>query len=419
MSAGTRVETQQIQLSASLLPNSTPASWRSPSGQFAFGFYSQGQGNVFVVAIWLVSRKNETVVWTAQRNDPAVTSNAKLQLTMDGKLVLMDGQGKEKVIAGNASVKASSACMLDSGNFVLYNNNNIIWQSFDYPTDTLLGGQSLLPTGHQLVSSSSQNSHSSGRYRLKMQDDGNLVLYPVNTADTAPDAYWASDTSKVGFRTHLYLNQTGSLQITNGSDGSSVKSLVSDSSLANDGSRIIYRATLDFDGIFRLYAHFNNGSIQKVDYWPEEENACVVKGFCGFNSYCTFNDIQPVCTCLPGFDFIHPTDFTLGCKRSFQEEQCTGENEKDSANSYNMKSMGNTKWVDFPYFKTKMLQEEDCSSACFTDCNCEAAFYDDRDGSCMKHRLPLRYLRRPTATEDGATLVLEGGKQELQERDGE
>lgn len=93
------------------------------------------------------------VVWTAGRDDPPVTSNAKLQPTMDDKLVLIDGQGEKKVIARNASAKASFASMHDSGNFVLYNNNSsIIWQSFDYPTDTLLGSQSL-PNGNQLASS--------------------------------------------------------------------------------------------------------------------------------------------------------------------------------------------------------------------------------------------------------------------------
>ncbi|TKY54866.1 G-type lectin S-receptor serine/threonine-protein kinase RLK1 [Spatholobus suberectus] len=409
MCAGTRVETQppkqQIKPSASLLPNSTPAWWPSPSGQFAFGFYPQGQGSVFVVAIWLISGKNETVVWTAQRNDPEVTSNAKLQLTMDGKLVLMDGQGEDKVIAGNASAKASSASMLDSGNFVLYNNNSsIIWQSFDYPTDTLLGGQSL-PNGHQLVSSSSQNGHSSGRYRLKMQDDGNLVLYPVNTSDKAPDAYWYSNTFNSGFKTHLYLNQTGSPLIINGSDGGIIGNLDGDSSLANNGSRIIYRATLNFDGIFRLYAHFNNGSIQKVENWPRGKNSCRVKGFCGFNSYCTFNDAQPECSCLSGFEFIYPTDSTLGCKRRFQKEDCSGE--KDSATFYDMKQMEDIVWVDDPYFQAEMSQE-DCSSTCLADCTCEAAFYDGE--SCMKQRLPLRYLRWSIENEAGAMLFLKVGK---------
>ena len=47
---------------------------------------------------------------------------------------------------------ATSAAMLDSGNFVLYDNDsNVIWESFDFPTDTILGGQNL--SSKELVSS--------------------------------------------------------------------------------------------------------------------------------------------------------------------------------------------------------------------------------------------------------------------------
>ncbi|KAK7388692.1 hypothetical protein VNO78_23519 [Psophocarpus tetragonolobus] len=101
---------------------------------------------------------------------------------------------------------------MEVGESIVPNGDGACWDSpsgqfaFD-PTDTLLGGQSL-PNAHQLVSTSSQNSHSSGRYRLKMQGDGNLVLYPVNTTDTDSDAYWASDTSMVGWKAHLFLFST-------------------------------------------------------------------------------------------------------------------------------------------------------------------------------------------------------------------
>ncbi|RDY02866.1 G-type lectin S-receptor-like serine/threonine-protein kinase LECRK1, partial [Mucuna pruriens] len=404
MSAGTIVETQKIEPGASLVPTSNPAWWRSPSGEFAFGFYPQEQGNVFVIAIWLVSGENKTVVWIARRDDPPVTSNAKLQLTMDGKLVVIEEYGQEKVIADSA--KASSASMLDSGNFVLYDNNSsIIWQSFDYPTDTLLGGQSL-PSGHQLVSSSSQNNHSSGGHRLLMQYDGNLVLYPVNTANLGSDAYWATMTFNNGFETVLYLNQTGLLNIMNRSDGRLrlMETINDKSSLPNAGNQITYRATLDFDGRFHLYAHFNNGSIPQV-WQAGQEYPCGLKGFCGFNSFCTFNDVQPVCDCiLRDFELIDPTNSNLGCKRSFRKQDCIGN--EDSATFYDMKQVeGKIIWSDSPYFKA-MMSQENCSSACLADCDCEAVFYDDKEGSCMKQSLPLRYLRRPREVEVGAGALL-------------
>ena len=81
---------------------------------------------------------------------------------------------------------------IPKGNFVIYNSDqDVIWESFDYPTDTLLPGQRLL-AGQELISSMSDTHHSSGIFRLKMQTDGNLVQYPVDTPDTAPYSFYTS-----------------------------------------------------------------------------------------------------------------------------------------------------------------------------------------------------------------------------------
>lgn len=67
--------------------------------------------------------------------------------------------------------------MLDSGNFVLYDSDQkIIWQSFDHPTNALFPAQTLNPES-ELFSSVSEFNESTGRFRLKMQDDGNLVVF--------------------------------------------------------------------------------------------------------------------------------------------------------------------------------------------------------------------------------------------------
>ncbi|XP_027368791.1 G-type lectin S-receptor-like serine/threonine-protein kinase LECRK1 [Abrus precatorius] len=416
MFASTRAQTQppkqHIALGTTLFPNSTHSSfWPSPLGQFAFGFYPEAQGTGFVVAIWLVSGKSKTVVWTANRNDPAVTSNAKLQLTMDGKLVLKYEQGQAKVIAVNTNnAKASFACMLDSGNFVLYDkNSSIIWQTFDFPTDTLLGGQSLFGES-QLVSSSSEMKPSSGRFRLKIHD-GALGLYPVNTSDLQWDAYWTStstSTPSSSSKIYLYLNQTGQLELKNVSDFT-VEWLLSHSSLYGNEEQIIYRATLDPDGIFRLYVHFNNGTVQEVERWPGDEKACGVKGFCGFNSYCTVDDEHPVCNCLDGFEFIDPNERTLGCKSTFEREECRWEKDGAAATLYNMTLMKNLVGEDRVYFMAKMSQEDDCTSACLFDCNCWASLYDSQARNCKKLWVPLRYVRRKQSSDPETSLFLKVG----------
>ena len=140
-----------ILLGFSLSPNANRTSWLSPSGLFAFGFYPQVDG--FAIGIWLVNQTEKTIIWTANQDDPPVSSNATLNLTIDG-LLLITEQGRELSIidVDQEDRPATSAAMLDSGNFVLYgNDSNVIWESFDFPTDTILGGQNL--SSKELVSS--------------------------------------------------------------------------------------------------------------------------------------------------------------------------------------------------------------------------------------------------------------------------
>ncbi|XP_023901211.2 G-type lectin S-receptor-like serine/threonine-protein kinase LECRK3 [Quercus suber] len=376
-----------------------PGSWLSPSNRFAFGFYQQGSG--FAVGIWLVSQDNRTVVWTANRDDPLVTSNAMVYFNRDGKLVLRTEQGQEQFIASSAKESVSYAAMLDSGNFVLYDTDNkAIWQSFENPTDTILGGQTV-SSGSQLYSSLNKSDHSTGKFYLRMQPDGNLVLYPATSEDNPPDAYWVSDTYIPGgvHKNQLYLDFNGSLILINESTGATVLTLYSNFyggiNPNNNNNNTIYRATLDVDGIFRLYSHtyYENGSYHVSRLWSAPSNPCDVKGSCGFNSFCTQDNNQSDCRCLPGHDFVDPNRRTLGCERNFSRAGCRGA--KENATFYYISTIKNMTWGDIPYFAAEMSMEE-CSSSCLEDCNCGAALFKNNN-SCQKQQFPLKYVRRDTA----------------------
>ncbi|KAE7998294.1 hypothetical protein FH972_002852 [Carpinus fangiana] len=202
----------------------------------------------------------KTVVWTANRDDPPVSSNATLLFASDGRLVLQMGQEPVAVVAESSG--SASASMLNSGNFVIYNSDQgIIWQSFDYPTDTLLPSQRLF-AGHEIVSSISETQHSTGIFRLKMQTNGNLVQYPVDTPDTAPYSFYTSFNIR-----NLTAKET------------------------------IYRTTIDVDGIFRLYSH-NLKTERKL----------------------------AECVCLPGFEMVQQGNWTAGCERNFTVESWNSKN---------------------------------------------------------------------------------------------
>jgi len=378
-----RNHTKVISLGSSLSPNVNRTSWLSPSGHFAFGFYPRGDG--FAIGIWLINQNEKTVTWTANRDDPPVSSNATLDLTRDG-LLLRAGPYN---ISDEPSEPADSAAMLDSGNFVLYDNNSaVIWQTFDSPTDTILGGQDL---SNELVSSVSKSNQSSGRYSLVTQPDGDLVAHPVDTLDQfyeLLDTYWSARITDFSSIT-VTLNHSGVLFLRG--PGLSVRILASSHYPDNKNGTIIHRATLDADGIFRLYVHQyfeSDNSSSMLKEWEALASQCEVSGFCGFNSYCSVDGIKALCNCFPGFHFVNTSNKFLGCFRNFDDNAFT--RSENPAMQYGVDHLENIMWSDYPYSVVQM-KKEDCGKSCLEDCNCAAVLYTD--GSCNKYKLPLRYSR--------------------------
>jgi hypothetical protein len=137
------------------------------------------------------------------------------------------GNGEKSV--ANAIRPAAVASLLNFGNFVLYDSNStIIRQIFDYPTDTFLPNQ-LLRVRSQLVSSSFETNHSMGIFRIKMQSDGNIVMYKyaVGIPDTPDYAYWSAVTNFVGNNATLMLDKNGCQYMLN-STGVAVKNITNE-----------------------------------------------------------------------------------------------------------------------------------------------------------------------------------------------
>ncbi|XP_015900851.3 G-type lectin S-receptor-like serine/threonine-protein kinase LECRK1 [Ziziphus jujuba] len=369
-----------------LSPNTINSSWPSPSGLFSFGFYPEGNG--FRVGIWMATDKPETrvVVWTANPDVPPCSPDATLELK--GRLVLRTEQGEEKNVTYNDDLPdpATSAAMLDDGNFQLFNGSGyLMWQSFDYPTDTILGGQ-VLTSDSWLQSSISRSDHSSGLFMLRMQNDGNLVCYPANISNNPDTAYWSSGT--FSYAAMLNLSHLGYLSLE-GSYGKPIRFL-SNGSYPVKNKTIIHRATLDSDGIFRKYSHYivSNVSSKVTEKWSSMQNPCDVKGICGLNSFCQVVNNKSECSCYPGFVSVEPSMMFLGCYQNFSAESYGDKEEADPALRYNFTSLNNIRWDDPPY-TVEILMEEACKGSCMNDFNCWAVLYEST--RCRKYNFPLRY----------------------------
>ncbi|KAL8110610.1 G-type lectin S-receptor-like serine/threonine-protein kinase LECRK3 [Apium graveolens] len=370
---------------SSLTPTGN-SSWLSPSGLFAFGFYPQGDNHYRVGIFFAGLAVNKTVVWTANRDDPPVSDDATLHLTTEGRLILQQQSQDSITDVVTADQSISSASMLDSGNFVLYDSNQtMIWQSFDHPTDAILPGQ-ILSKGQELISSMSNSDYSKGIFRLIMQSDSNLVQYPVDATSNSEHAYWKTDTYGVGgVNVTLNLDPDGHLYLLNNS-----ATIVMNLTDAFPEKQRIYLMKIDPDGILRLYSFTvdRRGNSSSV-VWQSSVDRCEPKGICGLNSYCTFYDNEPKCECAPGFNHVSSGNWTAGCQRNYTNYRCQNNERRIQ---YSMRSLENIFWEDDPYSVLKVVSTEECKSACLQDCNCEAAFY--KDGDCKKQRLPLRYGRR-------------------------
>ncbi|KAB2616959.1 G-type lectin S-receptor-like serine/threonine-protein kinase RLK1 [Pyrus ussuriensis x Pyrus communis] len=386
-------QAQQMQSNISRGSSLTPttnSSWLSRSGVYAFGFYKQGNG--YAVGIFLAGIPQTTIVWTAKRDDPPLSTNVTLDFTSDG-FSLKPTQGQSFVIEYTSG---SSASMLDSGNFVIYNaRQDIVWQSFEHPTDTLLPGQTLFAED-ELFSAKSESDHSTGIFRLKMQADGNLVQYPVNTPYKAEYAYYSSGTDGRGKNVTLHFAADGHLYLLNDTH-SNIRNITNGGLPADQAT--IYLMRIDADGIFRLYSHDLNHNGSRSMVWESSNDKCDPKGVCGLNSYCVLLDLEAECRCLPGFVSANQRNKTSGCSRNLVADGCEHKNE---TLKYTMEELESTTWEDISYVDLTLSDKEACKRACLEDCNCEAALFDDT--SCKKQRLPLRYGRRQVNTSNVALI---------------
>ncbi|GMQ04711.1 hypothetical protein CsSME_00050042 [Camellia sinensis var. sinensis] len=174
-----------ITLGLSICAIGDNSSWISPSEEFAFGFRQLDNTNIFLIAIWYAKIPNKTIIWHANTTSP-VQTESKVELTASGlTLNSPNGQAIWKAPLP-LDTTISYATMLDTGNFVLSSStNNFVyaWQSFSYPTDTILPTQ-VLSQGGMLYSRLTEANYSNGRFELHFMN-GALELKAYYSNGTA------------------------------------------------------------------------------------------------------------------------------------------------------------------------------------------------------------------------------------------
>jgi hypothetical protein len=367
----------------------------SPSGSFAFGFRAHDSDPTkFLLATWFrfggdsdgdsSGPQPQSVVWFAKESTMGATPNATarsvLSIPADGQLTLADGSKVLWKAPTTSMERGSVLAITDSGNVqFLSDGGKVLWESFGYPTDTLLPGQSLKGF---LFSKRADAEFTTGRFSLAAQRDGNVVLcVDLFTGDILENAYWATGTNTPNGNTTITFDEQGQLSYTlfDGTVSTLISPVVSSSTARSSNHFQIAR--MDPDGIVRTYVRPKNGG--KNTSWTVtgtlpsegcEKKTARMQGMCGPGSYCVETKERLQCLCPSGYTYIDAQHRDSGCTPAFEPQSCGGDSGDESSDEFSLVEMPNTTWeVSIYYKKFPAVTEQQCRDYCLNDCFCAAA----------------------------------------------
>ncbi|KAK7342870.1 hypothetical protein VNO80_25827 [Phaseolus coccineus] len=139
--------------------NSSSHQLYSKSRKYFLQFYSVGALDSIFTYLAIQSAYDNTIIWEGNREQSVDWSDAVLSLNFSGVLKIEYPSMKQPIILYSPPqpINNTVATLLDTGNFVLQHlhsngTNTLLWQSFDYPTHTLIPTMKLgvnHKTGHR------------------------------------------------------------------------------------------------------------------------------------------------------------------------------------------------------------------------------------------------------------------------------
>jgi hypothetical protein len=309
---------------------------------------------------------SEIIVWVANRDAPLSDHSGILTVTGDGVLVLFNSTNGI-VWSSNTSRTPENpvAQLLDTGNLVVKDrNDNFLWQSFDYPCDTLLPEMKLgwnLVTGLERFLSSwkSTEDPAQGAFSIRLDPRGlpQMVLMKG-------DSIKARAGSWNGFRYTGY-------------PGLRPNPVLEDEFVLNE-KEVNYGYKLLNTSVFSRYMINPAGVAQRFNwvdrthswelFFTSPADNCDNNALCGAYATCNINN-SPVCACLEGFlpkspkgwDSINWSDgcvrrTSLKCNDGDGFRKRSGVKLPDTSHSW--------------YNKSMTLAE--CEGMCSKNCSCTA-----------------------------------------------
>ncbi|XP_021905855.1 G-type lectin S-receptor-like serine/threonine-protein kinase At4g27290 isoform X1 [Carica papaya] len=344
----------------------------SPGRRFELGFFSPGSSKNQYLGIWC-NIPDKTVVWVANRVNPINDSPGLLTINSAGDLLLLSHDNRTVIWSLNLTKQVESPpilLLLDSGNLVLGHDRDInsgiyLWQSFDYPTDTLLPGMKLgwdLKTGHNRVVTSwkSPDDPAPGDFSW----DLDLTNYPQSIMRKGSEKYYRGGPwNGIGFSGVPALKPNPVFNIIFVSNADEVY-YTYELRNKSEFSRIVVNQS-NYKGQHYQWREESSGWVMFAEF-PRE--SCDNYRTCGINGNCNPGGI-PFCQCFKGFE---PKSLESWNQLNWSEG-CVRRKPLDCKNGDGFITFSGLKVPDTTnsYLNTA-LDLKECGELCLRNCSCMA-----------------------------------------------
>jgi hypothetical protein len=326
----------------------------SKSKKFELGLFSPGASSNRYVGIWHNNVSERRAVWVANRNNPFQDTFGILKFDSNSNLIVLDGRGNSFTVAYGRGVQDVEAAILDGGNFVLRsitNQDKIIWQSFDFPTDTWLPEMNIT-LGSKLTSWKSYDDPAVGDYSFGLDNITNglqLTIWWQGTIMFWTFGRWNGDMNSL-------IPELTSIPIIPVSFRcENLTCTYTPNPIDTMTKIVLVNRSLNI-------AQFSPGTESWTLLWREPAS-CEVSNLCGVFGICN-NRIPSLCRCPKGFAQDITGNTRKGCTRQSQL-QCNGDR------FINMSSMR----LPDSRVNLSAMGESKCQLECMTNCSCTAYTY--------------------------------------------
>ncbi|XVF39390.1 hypothetical protein PTKIN_Ptkin01aG0030900 [Pterospermum kingtungense] len=340
----------------------------------------EAQTNFYLCVIHV---KSNTIIWSANHDSP-ISDSGRMDFTTKG-ISIADPDGNLKWSTPQLQATVHALLLTEMGNLVLLDQvNGSIWESFHYPTDTLVIGQRL-PAGANLSSTVSESNLSTGDYTFMVSSSDAILHWHGQP-------YWKLSMDTKAYVNSNYVVEYLEVKKTGLYLFGSNRSVVIEVNLLPTNCRIV---KLDVLGRI-IVSSFSGGKWVQDLVVPID--GCQVPTSCGKMGLCRSdsNSNAPTCSCPS--DFHSASKNIGGCLPN--NHSCSLPTSCDSTNNGSESNSSVVSYLrlgpNMDYFSLSSSKPirygvnfSVCQDLCSGDCACLGIFYENSSGSCcvLEHDL--------------------------------